>query len=67
MFGCGGNRDQDKRFKMGKIASDLSDKVYLTDDNPRYENPNKIRDDIKKGIKNIIVFLKYLIDLKLYI
>ena len=52
LFGCGGNRDQDKRFKMGKIASDLSDKVYLTDDNPRYENPNKIRDDIKKGIKN---------------
>ena len=37
---------------MGKIASDFSDKVYLTDDNPRYENPKKIRDDIKKGIKN---------------
>ena len=51
LFGCGGNRDQNKRFKMGKIASDYSDKIYLTDDNPRYENPKKIRKDIKRGIK----------------
>ena len=43
LFGCGGNRDQNKRSKMGKIADDHSDKIYLTDDNPRYENPNKIR------------------------
>ena len=55
LFGCGGNRDQNKRSKMGKIASDLSDKIFLTDDNPRYENPNKIRNDIKKGIKKIDV------------
>ncbi len=52
LFGCGGNRDQGKRSKMGKIASDYSDKIYLTDDNPRYENPKKIRKDIKRGIKN---------------
>ena len=52
LFGCGGNRDQDKRSKMGKIASEYSDKIYLTDDNPRYENPKKIRSDIKKGLKN---------------
>ncbi len=51
LFGCGGNRDQNKRSKMGKIAEDYSDEIYLTDDNPRYENPNKIRVDIKKGIK----------------
>ena len=51
LFGCGGNRDQNKRSKMGKIADDHSDEIYLTDDNPRYENPNKIRRDIKKGIK----------------
>ena len=51
LFGCGGNRDQNKRSKMGKIASDFSDKIYLTDDNPRFENPDKIRRDIKKGIK----------------
>ncbi len=51
LFGCGGNRDQNKRSKMGKVADDFSDKIYLTDDNPRYENSNKIRKDIKKGIK----------------
>ncbi len=51
VFGCGGNRDQDKRAKMGKIADNFSDKIYLTDDNPRLEKPGKIREDIKKGIK----------------
>ncbi len=51
LFGCGGNRDQNKRYKMGKIADNYSDKIYLTDDNPRLENPNIIRRDIKKGIK----------------
>ncbi len=52
LFGCGGNRDQNKRFKMGKIACDYSNEIYLTDDNPRFENPRKIRDDIKKGIQD---------------
>ena len=33
LFGCGGNRDQNKRAKMGKVADNLSDKIYLTDDN----------------------------------
>ena len=51
LFGCGGNRDQNKRAKMGKIADIFADKIYLTDDNPRFENPNKIRKDIKKGLK----------------
>ncbi len=51
LFGCGGNRDQNKRSKMGMIASNYSDKIYLTDDNPRFENPDKIRSDIKRGIK----------------
>jgi len=51
VFGCGGNRDQNKRAKMGKIADLFSDKIYLTDDNPRLEQPSKIRKDIRKGIK----------------
>ena len=51
VFGCGGNRDQNKRAKMGKIADIFANKIYLTDDNPRTEDPNKIRNDIKKGIK----------------
>tara|TARA_B100000029_G_scaffold190306_1_gene188159 strand:- start:2361 stop:5204 length:2844 start_codon:yes stop_codon:yes gene_type:complete len=56
LFGCGGNRDQKKRAKMGKIADNFSDKIYLTDDNPRFEKPEKIRKDIKKGIKKQKVF-----------
>ncbi len=51
IFGCGGNRDENKRSKMGKIASDYADSIILTNDNPRLENPKKIRSDIKKGIK----------------
>tara|TARA_B100000989_G_scaffold221220_1_gene168969 strand:- start:1401 stop:4262 length:2862 start_codon:yes stop_codon:yes gene_type:complete len=50
LFGCGGNRDVKKRSVMGKIAQKHSDKIYLTDDNPRNEKPSKIRDDIKKRI-----------------
>jgi len=53
VFGCGGERDQKKRSIMGKIAEKYSDKIYLTDDNPRSENPSKIRKDIKKGINKI--------------
>ncbi len=55
IFGCGGNRDLKKRPLMGKIAEKYSDKIYLTDDNPRNENPVKIRKDIKRGIKKIKV------------
>ena len=56
VFGCGGNRDKDKRAKMGEIAGILADRIYLTDDNPRFENPKKIRNDIKKGIKREKIF-----------
>jgi len=55
VFGCGGDRDFKKRFIMGKIADKYADQIYLTDDNPRNENPSKIRKDIKKGIKKILV------------
>ena len=51
VFGCGGNRDFKKRSIMGRIAEKYSDRIYLTDDNPRNESPSKIRQDIKKGIK----------------
>ena len=51
IFGCGGERDKTKRSKMGEIASKFADVIYLTDDNPRGEDPKKIRDQIKKGIK----------------
>ena len=51
LFGCGGNRDQNKRSKMGNIADIFSDEIYLTDDNPRFESSHKIRKDIRTGIK----------------
>jgi len=50
VFGCGGNRDKGKRRMMGKIANQFCKKIYLTDDNPRNENPKKIRSAIKKSI-----------------
>ncbi len=50
VFGCGGDRDKPKRKIMGKIANIYCDKIYLTDDNPRNENPKKIREEIKKNI-----------------
>jgi len=50
VFGCGGDRDKTKRSIMGKVASDYSDKVFVTSDNPRTENPFEIIEDIKKKI-----------------
>lgn len=46
VFGCGGDRDAEKRPIMGKIACDLADVVIVTDDNPRTEDPAAIRDEI---------------------
>ena len=50
VFGCGGDRDKPKRPSMGKIANEYCDRIYLTDDNPRNEDPKKIRTSIKKKI-----------------
>ena len=52
IFGCGGNRDFKKRPLMGKIASQNCKNIYVTDDNPRDEKPEKIRNEIIKVIKN---------------
>ena len=51
VFGCGGERDIKKRASMAKIANKLCSKIYVTDDNPRKENPKKIRDQIKKNLQ----------------
>lgn len=49
VFGCGGDRDKDKRHLMGKIAKEFADVVIITDDNPRNENPKEIRKMILVG------------------
>lgn len=53
VFGCGGDRDATKRPKMGQIADDLADKVVITSDNPRSEDPQQIITDILTGIKSL--------------
>ncbi len=54
LFGCGGDRDRSKRRKMGLISIRYADTVIVTDDNPRFENPKKIRQDIIGKTKSII-------------
>ncbi len=49
LFGCGGDRDPGKRPMMGEIATRLADQVIVTDDNPRSENPEIIRQNILEG------------------
>ena len=51
VFGCGGERDVSKRDKMGACAEKYSDSVIVTGDNPRNEDPEKIINDILKGIR----------------
>ena len=55
VFGCGGERDKKKRFEMGKIASRYCRKIFITDDNPRNENPKLIRNTIMRGCKKYSV------------
>lgn len=52
VFGCGGNRDRQKRPLMGRAACRYSDRVIITSDNPRFEDPNKIIKEIESGIRS---------------
>ena len=51
MFGCGGDRDRNRRFEMGEAAARLSDLVVVTSDNPRFEEPERIMEDIVAGVE----------------
>jgi len=52
LFGCGGDRDPTKRPQMGRIAAELADRVILTSDNPRTEDPHQILQQILAGVPN---------------
>ena len=51
LFGCGGNRAKSRRFEMGEVSGQMADLTIITSDNPRYEDPQAIIDDIKTGIQ----------------
>ena len=61
LFGCGGNRSKERRFEMGEVSGKLADFTIITSDNPRFEDPEAIIEDIKTGISKTdgkhIVFL----------
>ena len=50
LFGCGGNRSKDRRYEMGEVSGRLADLTIITSDNPRFEEPQDIINDIKIGI-----------------
>lgn len=50
LFGCGGNRSRQRRFEMGEVSGRLADLTIITSDNPRFEEPQAIIDDIKVGM-----------------
>lgn len=51
LFGCGGNRSRQRRFEMGEVSGRLADLTIITSDNPRFEEPQDIINDIKTGME----------------
>lgn len=64
IFGAGGNRDKSKRPEMGEVVGRYGDFAIITSDNPRFEDPQAIINDILEGIKNTNIEYKVIIDRK---
>lgn len=54
LFGCGGNRSRLRRYEMGATSARLADFTVITSDNPRYENPYSIMEDIESGLLQVL-------------
>lgn len=67
VFGCGGDRDRQKRPKMGKVASTFSDQIIVTNDNPRSEDPQCIAQEILQGVSKENFPVKVILDRRLAI
>lgn len=64
MFGCGGNRDRNRRFEMGEISGTYADFTVITSDNPRYEEPMDIIKDIVAGVSKTECTYAVIVDRK---
>lgn len=62
VFGCGGNRDQTKRRRMGQVAGRLADRVVVTSDNPRFEDPEAIAQQVAEGLQGASIPWEIILD-----
>ena len=62
VFGCGGDRDEQKRPLMGEVAARGADRVVITNDNPRSESPSRIAEAIEKGVRGVTKDYRVVLD-----